>query len=136
MATQSPQVRKRQASLTPGQRISQSSSVRIRITYHPFLMETLFAQNTMFRAECSLSVLFSYPFCLLSLSLQVYGSALFPPSLRTQTFTPPLVLRIGFGTIFAGAGYVLASGDSRNGSGIATGNDISYLNIQPQDCPH
>jgi Altered inheritance of mitochondria protein 19 len=48
---------------------------------------------------------------------------MFPPtSLRGQTFTPPFVLRMGFGAIFAGAGYVLASGDSRNGSGIATGN--------------
>lgn len=32
-------------------------------------------------------------------------------------------MRVGFGAIFAGAGYVLASGDSRNGSGIATGNE-------------
>jgi hypothetical protein len=50
---------------------------------------------------------------------------MFPPSLRGQTFTPPFVLRMGFGAIFAGAGYVLASGDSRNGSGIATGNPTS-----------
>ena len=48
---------------------------------------------------------------------------MFPPRLRAQTFTPPFVLRAGFGAIFAGAGYVLASGDSRNGSGIVTGSD-------------
>ena len=29
--------------------------------------------------------------------------------------------RFGFGGIFAGAGYVLSTGDSRNGSGISTG---------------
>jgi hypothetical protein len=68
-----------------------------------------------------------YPFtlCLLKWLLQVFTSAIFPPRLRAQTYTPPFVLRIGFGAIFAGAGYVLASGDSRNGSGIATGNCAS-----------
>jgi len=64
------------------------------------------------------------------LSALFFGSALFPPSLRAQTFTPPFVLRIGFGTIFAGAGYVLASGDSRNGSGIATAWSLSYFVLE------
>ncbi|KAI9513212.1 hypothetical protein F5148DRAFT_1278949 [Russula earlei] len=64
------------------------------------------------------------------LSLQVFGSALFPPRLRAQTFTPPFVLRCGFGAIFAGAGYVLASGDSRNGSGIATAWSLSYFVLE------
>ena len=61
-------------------------------------------------------------FCYLAYRFKVFGSAIFPPRLHAQTFTPPFVLRSGFGAIFAGAGYVLASGDSRNGSGIATGN--------------
>ncbi|KAN0132517.1 hypothetical protein V8E53_009533, partial [Lactarius tabidus] len=66
----------------------------------------------------------------LGLSALFFGSALFPPSLRAQTFTPPFVLRAGFGAIFAGAGYVLASGDSRNGSGIVTAWSLSYLVLE------
>ncbi|KAH9179509.1 hypothetical protein EDB89DRAFT_1921764 [Lactarius sanguifluus] len=50
--------------------------------------------------------------------------------LRAQTFTPPFVLRTGFGAIFAGAGYVLASGDSRNGSGIVTAWSLSYFVLE------
>jgi hypothetical protein len=34
---------------------------------------------------------------------------------------PPLYQRIGFPFIFLGAGYVLSTGDKRNGSGISTG---------------
>ncbi|KAB5592071.1 hypothetical protein CTheo_4453 [Ceratobasidium theobromae] len=34
---------------------------------------------------------------------------------------PPLYQRIGFPFIFLGAGYVLSTGDERNGSGISTG---------------
>jgi len=66
----------------------------------------------------------------LGLSALFFASAAFPPNLRAQTFTPPFVLRIGFGTIFAGAGYVLASGDSRNGSGIATAWSLSYFVLE------
>jgi len=76
------------------------------------------------------SFLSSHSLCLLSLSLQVFGSAIFPPRLHVQTYTPPFVLRIGFGAIFAGAGYVLASGDSRNGSGITTAWSLSYFVLE------
>jgi len=68
-----------------------------------------------------LYVLFSSTLCLLSSLRQVFASAIFPPRLHAQTFTPPFVLRVGFGAIFSGAGYVLSTGDSKNGSGIATG---------------
>lgn len=67
---------------------------------------------------------------LSSSDFEVFGSALFPPTLRAQAFTPPFVLRAGFGAIFAGAGYVLASGDSRNGSGIVTGSDAPEYILQ------
>ena len=82
----------------------------------------------MFWAECSLYVSSSCSSYPLSLSRQVFASGVLPPRLHAQTFTPPFVLRIGFGAIFAGAGYVLSTGDSRNGSGIVTGNCTSnYL---------
>jgi len=71
-----------------------------------------------------------HPLRLFNLSLQVFASALFPPDLRARKFTPPFVLRVGFGAIFAGAGYVLASGDSRNGSGIATAWSLSYFVLE------
>ncbi|KAI0265208.1 hypothetical protein BC834DRAFT_198761 [Gloeopeniophorella convolvens] len=64
------------------------------------------------------------------LSALFFASAFFPPALHAKTFTPPFVLRVGFGTVFAGAGYVLASGDSRNGSGIATAWSLSYFLIE------
>ena len=106
------------------QRISQSSSVSHTITFG-CPSNYLFAQNTVFWAECSLYVSSSCSFCQISSSLQVFASGVFPPRLHAQTFTPPFVLRIGFGAIFAGAGYVLSTGDSRNGSGIVTGNCTS-----------
>jgi hypothetical protein len=34
---------------------------------------------------------------------------------------PPFLHRAGFSAVFGGAAYVLAAGDTRNGSGIATG---------------
>lgn len=40
---------------------------------------------------------------------------------------PPLYQRIGFPFIFLGAGYVLSTGDKRNGSGIATGTLAPYM---------
>lgn len=47
----------------------------------------------------------------------VLASSLIPPNPRL----PPLMHRVGFGAIFAGAGYVVSCGDTRNGSGITTG---------------
>ncbi|KZS89213.1 hypothetical protein SISNIDRAFT_489428 [Sistotremastrum niveocremeum HHB9708] len=44
-----------------------------------------------------------------------------PPSL------PPLVFRLGFSFIFAGAGYVTSTGDIRNGNGITTAWSLIYL---------
>jgi len=64
------------------------------------------------------------------LSTLFFASALFPPRLHARTFTPPFVLRIGFGAIFAGAGYVLSTGDSRNGSGIASAWSLSYFILE------
>jgi len=85
----------------------------------------------VFWTEWSLCVLFVLLHtCLLKWLLQVFTSAIFPPRLRARTYTPPFVLRIGFGAIFGGAGYVLASGDSRNGSGIATAWSLSYLVLE------
>ncbi|KAH7343230.1 hypothetical protein B0J17DRAFT_641529 [Rhizoctonia solani] len=40
---------------------------------------------------------------------------------------PPLYQRIGFPFIFVGAGYVLSTGDKRNGSGISTAWSATYL---------
>ncbi|CUA67818.1 hypothetical protein RSOLAG22IIIB_03247 [Rhizoctonia solani] len=40
---------------------------------------------------------------------------------------PPLYQRIGFPFIFLGAGYVLSTGDKRNGSGISTAWSATYL---------
>ncbi|KAH9994132.1 hypothetical protein BJV74DRAFT_884256 [Russula compacta] len=112
MAARNPQSRKDQALVISEQRISQSPSVSLYVAYHT--LPTLFSR----RIPCfGLSALF-------------LASSLFPPSLHAQTFTPPFVLRMGFGAIFAGAGYVLASGDSRNGSGIATAWSLSYFVLE------
>lgn len=43
------------------------------------------------------------------------------------TGLPPLYQRIGFPFIFLGAGYVLSTGDKRNGSGIPTACSATYL---------
>ncbi|KAH8092543.1 altered inheritance of mitochondria protein 19 [Cristinia sonorae] len=48
------------------------------------------------------------------------------PAARTPAH-PPIILRLGFGAIFAGAGYVLHAGDARNGSGISTAWSLTYL---------
>jgi len=50
-------------------------------------------------------------------------SSLIPP----KSTMPPLMHRIGFGAIFAGAGYVLSCGDVTNGSGITTAWSLTYL---------
>ncbi|OSX59610.1 hypothetical protein POSPLADRAFT_1151133, partial [Postia placenta MAD-698-R-SB12] len=49
--------------------------------------------------------------------------SLIPPNPRL----PPLMHRVGFGAIFAGAGYVVSCGDTRNGSGITTAWSLTYL---------
>ncbi|KAI0782548.1 hypothetical protein C8Q75DRAFT_811640 [Abortiporus biennis] len=51
------------------------------------------------------------------------GSAFLPSNARR----PPLMYRFGFGAVFAGAGYVLSTGDARNGSGISTAWSLMYL---------
>lgn len=124
MAVQNSQSRKDQALVISEQRISQSPSVSLYVVYHT--LPTLFSR----RIPCfGLSALCGscplIPSACSAYRFKVLASSLFPPSLHAQTFTPPFVLRMGFGAIFAGAGYVLASGDSRNGSGIATGNCAS-----------
>ncbi|KAL6307130.1 hypothetical protein BKA93DRAFT_823597 [Sparassis latifolia] len=58
-----------------------------------------------------------YPIPVWSLSALFLASSFVPP----RPFFPPIMHRIGFGAIFAGAGYVLSTGDTRNGSGITTG---------------
>ncbi|KAH9977598.1 hypothetical protein BGW80DRAFT_764977 [Lactifluus volemus] len=112
MATPSSPALKLQASLTSERRISQSSIPCFGLS-----------------ALCLSSSLQLYLLStqLISPSLCIHNV---PPSLRGQTFTPPFVLRMGFGAIFAGAGYVLASGDSRNGSGVATAWSSSYLVLE------
>ena len=47
----------------------------------------------------------------------VIASSVVPPS----PLRPPLMQRLGFGVIFAGAGYVTSTGDIYNGTGISTG---------------
>lgn len=47
----------------------------------------------------------------------VLASSVIPPS----PLRPPLMQRLGFGAIFAGAGYVVSTGDVYNGTGISTG---------------
>lgn len=55
----------------------------------------------------------------------VATSALVPPAVLGQgTYFPPYLQRVGFSVVFGGAAYVLAAGDHRNGSGIATGTRI------------
>ncbi|KAI0306992.1 hypothetical protein B0F90DRAFT_1813826 [Multifurca ochricompacta] len=102
MALQDSQVQKFKDAPTSERRISQSPLVRQHLTQR--ISPTPFVQNTLLRVERSF--------------------------MRAQTFTPPFVLRMGFGAIFAGAGYVLASGDSRNGSGVATAWSLSYFVLE------
>ncbi|KIJ57280.1 hypothetical protein M422DRAFT_23339 [Sphaerobolus stellatus SS14] len=42
---------------------------------------------------------------------------------------PPFALRFGFGLIFAGAGYIVSTGDVENGSGVASSWTGSYFVI-------
>jgi hypothetical protein len=57
---------------------------------------------------------------------QVIGSAFTRPDLVARTFTPPFVFRFGFGGIFAGGAYMLASGDTYNGTGVMTGTSLAF----------
>ncbi|KAL4076441.1 hypothetical protein J3A83DRAFT_2207630 [Scleroderma citrinum] len=64
----------------------------------------------------------------LSLSALFATSAFVPPAaLRPGAYFPPYLQRVGFSVIFGGAAYVLAAGDHRNGSGIATAWSLTYL---------
>ncbi|OCH89980.1 hypothetical protein OBBRIDRAFT_630723 [Obba rivulosa] len=58
-----------------------------------------------------------------ALSGLFFATSVIPP----RPGLPPIVHRLGFGAIFAGAGYVLSTGDTRNGSGIATAWSLMYL---------
>ncbi|KDQ15515.1 hypothetical protein BOTBODRAFT_31830 [Botryobasidium botryosum FD-172 SS1] len=49
-----------------------------------------------------------------------------PLSPARHPLLPPFYQRFGFGLIFAGAGYVLSTGDVENGSGIATAWSLTY----------
>jgi hypothetical protein len=52
----------------------------------------------------------------------VATSAVIPSTVvRPNVYFPPYLHRVGFSLAFGGAAYVLAAGDARNGSGIATG---------------
>jgi hypothetical protein len=52
----------------------------------------------------------------------VATSAVIPSTvIRPNVYFPPYLHRVGFSLAFGGAAYVLAAGDARNGSGIATG---------------
>ncbi|EPQ58869.1 hypothetical protein GLOTRDRAFT_125188 [Gloeophyllum trabeum ATCC 11539] len=62
------------------------------------------------------------------LSALFLGSALIPATLHPpRAHIPPFLHRFGFGIVFSVAGYVLAQGDARNGSGIATAWSLTYL---------
>ncbi|KLO08644.1 hypothetical protein SCHPADRAFT_602194 [Schizopora paradoxa] len=56
----------------------------------------------------------------LFLSASILPSRIFPN-------LPPFPQRIGFSAIMYGAGYVLSTGDARNGSGITTAWSLIYL---------
>ncbi|KAK7685410.1 hypothetical protein QCA50_011273 [Cerrena zonata] len=51
------------------------------------------------------------------------ASSVVPPN----PLRPPLMQRLGFGAIFAGAGYVTSTGDIYNGTGISTAWSLTYL---------
>ncbi|KAI0074782.1 hypothetical protein K474DRAFT_1665065 [Panus rudis PR-1116 ss-1] len=63
------------------------------------------------------------PIPIWSLSGLFFATSVFPPN----PSRPPIMIRLGFGAIFAGAGYVLSTGDARNGSGISTAWSLTYL---------
>ncbi|KAF8308510.1 hypothetical protein DL93DRAFT_1881268 [Clavulina sp. PMI_390] len=67
----------------------------------------------------------SKPYPAYALSALLLGSSFVPPA--RAALLPPFYQRFGFGLIFSGAGYVLGTGDVRNGSGIATSWSLMYL---------
>ncbi|KAI0940390.1 hypothetical protein AcW1_005139 [Taiwanofungus camphoratus] len=64
-----------------------------------------------------------FPFPAWGLAGLFLASSVIPP----RPTIPPIMHRIGFGVIFLGAGYVLSTGDARNGSGITTAWSLTYL---------
>ncbi|KAI5116233.1 hypothetical protein M0805_003295 [Coniferiporia weirii] len=60
-----------------------------------------------------------------SLATTFLASSFLPP--RSFANLPPFPQRAGFSMIMFGAGYVLSTGDSLNGSGISTAWTLAYL---------
>ncbi|KZP09935.1 hypothetical protein FIBSPDRAFT_226629 [Athelia psychrophila] len=49
------------------------------------------------------------------------------PSFPRHTHIAPFLQRVAFAAVFGGSGYAIASGDVRNGSGIASAWSLTYL---------
>ncbi|KAG1811618.1 hypothetical protein EV424DRAFT_1349556 [Suillus variegatus] len=65
---------------------------------------------------------------ILGLGTLFAASAVVPSTVvRPNVYFPPYLHRVGFSLVFGGAAYVLAAGDARNGSGIATAWSLTYL---------
>ncbi|OAX37456.1 hypothetical protein K503DRAFT_742721 [Rhizopogon vinicolor AM-OR11-026] len=65
---------------------------------------------------------------ILALGTLFATSAVIPSTVvRPNVYFPPYLHRVGFSLVFGGAAYVLAAGDARNGSGIATAWSLTYL---------
>ncbi|KAG2351460.1 hypothetical protein BDR07DRAFT_1444165 [Suillus spraguei] len=65
---------------------------------------------------------------ILGLGTLFAASAVVPSTVvRPNVHFPPYLHRVGFSLVFGGAAYVLAAGDARNGSGIATAWSLTYL---------
>lgn len=81
----------------------------------PFLLSRCYVRvNQSFRFLPSSSELLE--------NVLVAASAVIPSTVvRPNVYFPPYLHRVGFSLVFGGAAYVLATGDARNGSGIATG---------------
>lgn len=60
------------------------------------------------------------------LALSVLNLATVPVSFRKAPGLPHPLISIGFSFIFAGAGYVINTGDTDNGAGIATAWSLSW----------
>ncbi|CEG68734.1 hypothetical protein RMATCC62417_04939 [Rhizopus microsporus] len=59
-------------------------------------------------------------------ALSAFNLATVPASFRNAPGLPHPIVSIAFSAIFAGAGYVVNTGDSDNGSGIATAWGLSW----------
>ncbi|KAF8324555.1 uncharacterized protein EI90DRAFT_3075054 [Cantharellus anzutake] len=66
----------------------------------------------------------STPWPAIGLSGLLIGTSLLSPK---HPSLPPFVQRFSFGFVFAGAGYIVNTGDVRNGSGVATAWSLTYL---------